>query len=552
MDDCVKKQIPLRDTYISATEPTNPYHGNYVVINLTEPYTLLLESSYTNLWQQQNSIWSVTTQTNSPPGATSSYAIQAPQWSDISRSFIMNTHTPRVWSNNSYWWSPGYYSTNGTTSTKNISRSARYPESQLGDTMYLRALLDGLGNLGTNFTYGPRYSTLFYGNNTGITYNAGATSPFGDPHWYYRASDTYASTDLSNSYTFPNFGGSAAYINIGTLAPEDVALNNYINYPGGSPVYGLNHVAGFNQTLFVVDAFVSSITPFKKCVLNTQSFLTINIRPLVPYSDLFSGFLYPPQDYYSYTKINGGYPDWNGNYDIESIGGTNIAGITLPYFPFQQISVLPQITANISPKAKCFFVTLPVQLYTLAQVGYNSPFDSVYAGVTIAARTDISGGLNSFTFTLNDVNSGCPVYYSVNNNAAGITYGNYANMSVAAITLKGTFKDVQDDPCAAVDADSIQFSIFSPTSPSLFSLSHTYEENTGGKNRPIYCTETGSIPIRKESSLLDLPYQTSLLFSPKCGPGIWSNLPSQVAQPGGSAGIGWTFNNIPWGATYWN
>lgn len=524
MDDCTRKQIPLRDTYISATEPVNPYHGNYVVINLTSPYTLLLESGVTNLWSQQSSIWSVSTIANSVPGT--SYAIGAPQWSDASRSFIVNTHTPRTWSNGSYWDSPNAYALGATF--KNVPRSARYPEAQLGDSMFLHAIQNGMGNLPTGATVGPRYATSAYANSSGLTWTPNVNSPFGDPHWY-------ASSGVTGGYAFPTFGGTAQSTVIGTLAPEDVALNNYINFKGSGNPFGINHVAGFNQTLFVVDAFVNSVTPFKKCILNSQSFLTINIRPLVPFSDLFSGYLYPPSNWNSYPKINGGYPDWDGTYDIESVGGNNLFGITLPYSAKQNISVLPQITANISPRAKCFYVTLPVQLYTLAQVNYNG---SVVAGVT-GARTDISGGQYSFTFTLNDVNGGVPGYYpDVSDNV------NLANMEVVAVQLKGVFKDVQDDPCSAVDADSIQFSIFSPTSPSLFSLSHTYEELTGGKNRPIYCTETGSIPIRKEGSPLDLPYQTSLLFSPKCGPGIWSNLPAQSLQPGATVGVGVTFNHI--------
>lgn len=525
MDDCTKKQIPLRDTYISATEPVNPYHGNYVVINLTSPYTLLLEPTYENLWQQQASIWSVSTLANTVAGTT--YNLPAPQWSDASRSFIVNTHTPRIWSNGSYWDSPSAYP--GVT-VKNVGRSARYPEAQLGDSMFLRAILNGMGNLPTGATVGPRYATTAYGNNPGYTWSAGTTSPFGDPHWYAPGGST-------GGYAFPTFGGTGQAGFIGTLAPEDVALNNYINYSGsGEPVFGINHVGGFNQTLFVVDAFVNSVTPFKKCILNSQAFLTINIRPLVPYSDLFSGYLYPPSNWNAYPKINGGYPDWDGQYDIESIGGN---GVSLPYTSGQNISVLPQITANISPRAKCFYVTLPVQLFTLAQVNYGA---GAIAGIS-GARTDISGGNYSFTFTLNDVNGGVPGYYNVGGQSPQL---NLANMEVVAVNLKGVFKDVQDDPCSAVDADSIQFSIFSPTTPSLFSLSHTYEESTGGKNRPIYCTETGSIPIRKEGSPLDLPYQTSLLFSPKCGPGIWSNLPSQLSQPGATVppGVGITFNSI--------
>jgi len=268
--------------------------------------------------------------------------------------------------------------------------------------------------------------------------------------------------------------------------------------------------------------------------------LTINIRPLVPYSDFWSGYLFPPQDWNTnYPQAWGGYQDWNGLYDLESVGGNNVVSAS-PYSAGQRISVLPQITANISSKAKCFYVTLPLQLFTLADVNYSGP--SVNAEVP-TARFDISAN-STFTYTLNDVNAGAPIYYDLSGSDASGNYGNIANTSVVAVQLKGVFLDAAGDPSSAADADSIQFSIFSPTSPQLFTLAHTYEAITGGNNRPIYCTETSSLPISTAPSPLEVNYQTSLLFSPKCGPGIWSNLPSQSVQPGSTAGVGLTFQNI--------
>lgn len=452
MDECTKKQIPLRDTYISCTEPVNPYHSNYVVVKLTKPYCLNIPATKTNLWDIQSPQWYNIGQVS--PDSDNTYP---PQWSDISRQFLMPTHGVRTWSNGSYWWNPNYYNADYPPILTPVPRSSKYPEALPGDTLFLRSIINGMGRLDGLYAQYSEYP---------IT-----STPLGDSYFYG-----------NDNHSFPYWS---------SLPSEYTYLNQWVTangVDGGS----IPRVAGLNLTLFVVEAVVNSPPPTFGPLSST--FMTLTIKPLVPWVDMSGCYLNPPGNY-STSPLYSEQADWDGLYEIVSSTGT-------PYFTNlygDKIPILPAIQSEVSPKTKCFYVTLPVQLYTLTTVG--------------GIQNDRSG----FTFSLVDVSDGGPQYSDLSGGYI------YANMEVVATKLRGTFLDVNGDPCLAQDADSIQFEIVDPIK--VFNLSHTYEENTGGKNRPVYCTESGAIPIRRPDCG-PWKYSTSLLFSPKCGPGIWSNLPA--------------------------
>ena len=459
MDECTKKQIPLRDTYIACTEPVNPYHSNYVVVKLTKPYCLNIPATNTNLWDIQSPQWYNIGQVS--PASENTYP---PQWSDVSRQFLMPTHGVRTWSNGSYWWNPNYYNADYPPNLTPVSRSSKYPEALPGDTLFLRGIINGMGVLGGLYAQYSEYSI--------------EQTTFGDSYYY---GNTY------DRHSFPYWA---------SLPSEYTHLNDWVTLSAAAPGDDLNRgiprVAGLNLTLFVVDAVVNSPPPTFGPM--SSNFMTLTIKPLVPWVDLSGCYLNPPGNY-STNPLYSEQADWDGLYEVVSTNGN-------PFYTAMggdKTAVLPAIQSEISARTRCFYVTLPVQLYTLCTL--HAP----------------QSGSSGFTFSLTDVSAGGPSYDDANGDNI------YANMEVVATKLKGTFLDINGDPCVAQDADSIQFEIVDPLK--LFTLSHTYEENTGGKNRPIYCTESGALPIRRPDSG-SWKYSTSILFAPKCGPGIWTNLPS--------------------------
>lgn len=464
MDTCNSKQTPLRDSYVSCTEPVNPYHGNYVSINLTKPWALNIPPTSDNLWDMQNAYWDVTGVLSLGTDFTN-----VPQWSDPSRNFLMPTHCVRYWSNGSYWWNPQYYEETGVLEP--VARAARYPEAQIGDLMYLRATLLGQAYF---------ESSELAAQHSVYDYNDGVVN-----------ADFYKKQSGGLSWTNPLYGSGIPF------PPEYYYLNYNMNVMDSSGS-GLSRIGGFNLTCFVVDAVLSNAP------VNCRSFdnasLSITIKPLVPYSDLSGCWLLPPTNYTT------GYPneeDWDGLYIIETMNGTDPNVSTNWGFYANKIPILPAITANFSAQAKCFYVTLPVQLYT--------------------AR---GSSFQDFTFSLVDVSGGAPIGPVIVYDPYPSYYG--TNMVTVATKLKGVFLDVNGEPTTVGNADSIQFEIVDPKK--VFHLNHTFEDAKGGlSNRPIFCTETGSIPIKKPG--VSFHYSTSLLFSPRCGPGIWTNLPAPPEEP---------------------
>lgn len=438
------KQTPLRDNYISCTEPINPYHGNYVVISLTKPFCLNLPLDKDNLWTVQQPSWRSIGA--SSPGSQS---VTAPSWSDPSRNFVMPTHCVRTWGNCSFWWNPRYYINAFHTNLTPLTRTTKYPEAQMGGQMYLEAVLAGLsadvnGSMPYNYS---EYGTLY---------------PFSNP-------DSYLTN--GNEWTRPYW----------TLPPSEYQyLNRFLS---DSPSSGIGRMAGFNMTLFQMVASLQSASP---CEYATNHYLTLTLKPLIPYVDLSGCFLNPPGNYHDYTL----YGDWDGKYSLES------SGWSTPYtsgLPGEQIAVLPAISTDVNSNSTCFRVTLPVQLYTLRPVDKD------------------------FTFSLTDISNGAPSYniYNTQNTLS-------VNMVVVATKVKGIFWDVHGEPTTADNADSIHFEIEDKNSP--VSLLHTFEENVGDKDRPVFCTQTGSLPIGRYDQ-----YTPSLLFTTKCGPGMWTDL--SVNQP---------------------
>ena len=433
------KQTPLRDNYISCTEPVNPYHGDYVVISLSKPFCLNLPVNQSDLWSIQQPNW-VSIGTTSP----GSLSVKPPSWSDMSRNFIMPTHSVRTWSNGSYWWNPNHYISAFHTNLTPLTRTAKYPEPQVGGTMYMQALLHSLGYMSglpySYSTYNPSYA-------------------FSNPDSYKTLSDI----ELTRPFW--------------TLPPSEYQYINRFILDDNSQ--GMLRISGLNLTLFQVTTSPTMSIP---CQSGNNNYLNITLKPLVPYSDLSGCFLNPPGNYEHYII----YQDWDGMYCLESSQGT-------PYTSGnsgEQIPMLPAISTSVRHNATCFKVTLPVQLYTLAEVGSN------------------------FTFSLADVSNGAPSYPT----------SQVPNMAVVATRLKGIFWDADGEPTTAENAESVHFVIDEPHSP--FSLSHTFQESLGNQNRPVFCTESNSIPLGTYSS-----YMGSLLFAPKCGPGMWTDLSANQPLP---------------------
>ena len=458
MDYCASRQTPLRDTYIPCTEPINPYHGNYVSINLTKPWILNLPKGLSNIWDTQDTYWAVNTQLT-----TGSAFNAVPQWSDICRNFIMPTYCVRTWSNGSYW----SHSDDGGFYPQ--PRTARYPEPQIGDRMFIRAMIAGMTMI--DMVGGPRYSVH--------AYNSG--SPYGD---FYRD----ANNGFFQELNLPSYG-------VNTPVPNEYKwINDQITNLGNPNPFsngGLARIGGFNLTLFVVEASVNQYTSPIQCV-PTSAYLTVRFKPLMPFSDLSGCFLKPPSDYTNYRNQQ----DWNGLYLPETTSGSDPTNPSTWGRSSTVESLLPPIEANFPASQKCFHVMLPIQLFTAIPGGQF--------------RTYLYFALNSFM-------SGSPEgpYLSEESIYMGL------DMVTVAVRLRGIFLDAEGEPCTAGEADSIHFEIVQPTS--LFTLSHTYENNRGNSNRPILCNESASIPILKSTSSPQI--SSSLLFAPKCGPGMWTNLP---------------------------
>lgn len=462
MDACRMKHIPLRETYIPCTEPINPYHGNYVSISLTKPWILNLPRDIMNLWQLQRPYWYVDTTL-----VEGSVFHTVPQWSDICRNFILPTYCVRTWCNTSYWWNPTYYDNRYTfPGYSPLCRTAHYPEPQIGDLMYMHALLLSMSSTAYQTNGNSdllRYSE--YGYNDGTVY--------GDA--YHNNGQEYS---IPSYNTVPNEYRSVNDINNRAL------YNTFAN--------GLGRIAGLNLTLFVVEAKITlhldpTVCPPKANVMS------VTIRPLVPFSDLSGCYLYRLDNYDTYANEE----DWDGKSLLETFNGANpnIPGTWAQTGIVE--SVLPQVTADFPLSQRCFYLMLPVQFYTATPCAPNYPF----------------------TFSLSDFAQGSvygPMSYTTR---VGL------NMITVAVRLRGVFLDVQGEPCTAGDAESLQFEVIDPEN--TFTLSHTFQTNHGGANRPIMCTETGSIPIIRPPTV-----STSILLAPRCGPGMWTNLPQDQPLAG--------------------
>lgn len=408
-DNCLSKNIPLRDTYISATEPVYPFLSNFAIINFRSPYCLNKDSI----------ISKYNTLANYTPTS----------WADGS-GYVVNTHCVRTWSNCSVWPDPsGAYGVDISSSViRPYGRTRRTREAQLGDSMYKRAILNGMGD-GSGWGFYP----------------------------------TGTSMKAHTPYSPLNF---------------DVSGNTNAN--GGSYT---RFVSGFNMSLYVVDA-VSMKNVNLACVgSSNQEVLEVSFYPLLN----FEG---------DNKAIYG--CDWN---PFDTTSGYN--------WKFGQDAItnstsypLPAVTISVMNKQRCFHMWLPVLIYPIRAVNRY----------------------NNFTF---DDTSGAYIKRATDN--ALVTF------ETVLCKFKGTFLDHNGDPVSAANAESIQFEIVNP--PNLFNLSHTYEAKVSlgaaryaaySTNRPIFCTETGSIPIRAYTDTTN-PYYTSLLISPRCGAGTYTNVGAQIS-----------------------
>jgi len=134
MSSAARPQIPLRDSYIPATEPVYPWLSDLVLIQLNSSYCLNMGG------------YDITSYN---PAA--SYLPDA--W-DASTNYFVNTHCVREWSNLSLW---DQTSTAITGPYAPYARTKRTPVPALNDSMYLRAILNGAGPSSTTSQY---YSTI--------------------------------------------------------------------------------------------------------------------------------------------------------------------------------------------------------------------------------------------------------------------------------------------------------------------------------------------------------------------------------------------------------
>lgn len=407
---------PLRDTYISCSEPIYPYHGNYVVVNLSRPHCLNIPNTVSSLWDVQVQGWQ---------------NVASPSWADPSRNFIMPTHCIRPWSNGNYWWNPAMYT---TRTLQPITRTAAYGEPQLGSSMYMLSLLLGM----TNYT-GVSYQYSQYDN---------PTNYFGDSYRY---------NNVENSRPF--------------YSPVPL-IYQHINDSFVQPLTNaLHHIAGFNLTIFDVE-FTTLETIINPCHSLGRT-MELMIKTIVPRVDLSGCWLEPPSDY---NAINSN--DWNGLYPLETTNGTPYSNGS----PGEQLTVLSAISTELDHCTQYFEVIVPVQLFTLQTVG------------------------SDFTFTLQDISNGTP------------TYG--PNMEIVATRLRGIFWDAVGEPTTANHATYVHFEIIHPKG--LLSIAHCFHD-THPINRPLFCSETNALPLKRPHDV-----STCLVISPRCGPGMWTNLPQSL------------------------
>lgn len=451
---CKSRQAPLRDTYISATEPVAPFDGNYVIINLDN---CNLDGHTLNL--------NLHADVESANDANGKYWNIVPETEHWRGTYYQNTHCIRTWSNTSY-----FYTNKPTDPSGNCDvavHSRRYkahkyktPEAQLGDAMFMHAVLNGMGSL---------------------SLDADNQVPWPLPLTPPNPASNLTELVRSNYYPY---------------------LNSQIDASGNTP--GLAFIGGLNLSLFNIVARKTSST--------VVSAVAPAVEPTIPYC-IFSKSAVIQRQLEARRSLNyaltitiwplisgaqsrnplpaAAYKDWDGKAD------------TYPFFiqdpSLNSVKPLPAIKAYVNGRQKCFYVWLPVQLYTLNHVGGTNP---------------------ALTFSK----------YDITQDASD----NFVNMESIALKLKGTFKDETGaNTVIARDAKGIVFEIVSPN-PSNFTLTHTYQENTASSNRPIYCFEKFDqyepsaqepyIPIFDSDVSEDVPCNPSLLFTPTCGPGIWSNL----------------------------
>lgn len=479
--------IPLRDTYIPATEPVPPFKSNTVIISVENVVCdpeyisggLLWETgsspAYTNLWtpNQQNA-WTQET----VDGGNG--------WDTEGALFYVNTHGVRTFSNGKLF--PDLC----TKSLVPYSRSSNFPEAQIGDKLFIHALLNGMGQTNIFDTEPVIQFTndTICGGNLIQTINTSLTDP--------------ATTGLTSIYGF-NLSAFrvqaffSRYVGTPPQPPPDFPCPSF-PYPWCT--------MGYPPTP------TPPTPPTPPCP--TLPWITIQIFPLISgsYGQNFEGSVNCAQ-----ARPYVSFPDWDGS----AVGDTSplyyVGDDGTIFIP------LPSITRKLPLKQKtsrrkkfCFYVWLPVQLYNLLP---------------------ISGGLsalNTFLFTSNDL-----VTYSAPERDV------YApNTAVLGVKLRGTLLDSQDVPWTPESGEenpsAISFEIVDTASAGntkasdLFYLKHTYQDTYTGQNRPFYCTESNSIPIFTKiingvncstvicDPFATAPFSTSLLFAPKCGPGIWSNL----------------------------
>jgi len=390
------KQTPLRETYISVTEPIYPFYSNFVMMNFSDCLFLYTDISNYNV----------------------NYSSYIPTPWLMNTNYMLNTQCVRNWANLNLWDA-------SSNLLRPYSRSKRTPQAPLSDYMYLRALLYGLGT-----------------------------------------------TSIPDAVT-----GVTQY-----LPPTGVQLGQYNNYLPLAPILQNNtqstpmtQVSGFNLTLYAIEAVVIPSNYSYPC-LDSEVGAIITIYPLFMQSYVDG----------SNNLFNCGW-DWSPIPDLENykVTATDTSGSGTP--------PLPAIVLEIPSQQSCFNVWLPVQLYNLLPVD----------------------GSNNFSASVGNTNS--------------------PTMETVLCQLKGTFFSSENNIVPCTEASFIQFEIISPLQ--VFQVLATYELrypyssylqpydsnwHINGSNRPIFLLENNLIPTMNSGDVS--PYHTSLLISPRCGVGYWSNI----------------------------
>lgn len=473
---CPSQNTPLRDTYISATEPVWPFHSNFVLINLltcaeTTPAPNNIPGDVLNL-QGKSTLGAANTYRGIQIWKSPSFG-QEWNWNS-KQTFYQNTHGVRTWSNTGFWYNPPHYCTDNATFVPH-SRSRKCPEAQYGDALFLHALLNGMGYL--EYQGSTDYDTIVPAQLTSTT--SGSVN------------------NLRNQYKKFNDLADPASINPFAL-------------------HGLPNVAGLNLTLFNIRA-VKTAAPgaAAPAPAATAGVGSCDIPPCIPQCIVSSAgraarfatrFGTPTQPALIITiwpLISGTSANTPQINDWDGVTEGEFANFVFANPDTAGIQPLPTIQYRVHPRQKCFYVTLPVQLYTLTSVGPTAP---------------------NITFTKQDI------LYNTEPTAAKPT------IEVLAVKLKGTFTDITGlHNVTAAFAAGIKFEIVSPsrTQRCPVQLTLSYQENTAKTNRPIYCFEgveggypdEAIVPIIPvfDSTCTSVPFNPSLLFTPKCAPGIWTN-----------------------------